>query len=130
LSTLSIALVSCVEEPLDFPFSSAFLISGTGYLYYRSSLVYIWWSAIQGIRERDFTADIPVSFATAAALIIGQYSAAAVVAVLLLLGGMLEEFVSARRQCPGLVGKAAPGPGGRQAWRRGPGGSPGGGAKR
>jgi hypothetical protein len=88
--------------------------------------VYIWWSAIQGIRERDFTADIPVSFATAAALIIGQYSAA----VLLLLGGMLEEFVSARRQCPGLVGKAAPGPGGRQAWRRGPGGSPGGGAKR
>src|SRR6266566_798672 len=58
--------------------------------------IYIWWSAIQGIRERDFTADIPVSFATAAALIIGQYSAAAVVAVLLLLGGMLEEFVSAR----------------------------------
>ncbi len=58
--------------------------------------LYIWWSAIQGIRERDFTADIPVSFATAAALIIGQYFAAAVVAVLLLLGGMLEEFVSAR----------------------------------
>jgi Zn2+/Cd2+-exporting ATPase len=58
--------------------------------------LYIWWSAIQGIRERDFTADIPVSFATAAALSIGQYSAAAVVAVLLLLGGMLEEFVSAR----------------------------------
>jgi Zn2+/Cd2+-exporting ATPase len=58
--------------------------------------LYIWWSAIRGIRERDFTADIPVSFATAAALFIGQYSAAAVVAVLLLLGGMLEEFVSAR----------------------------------
>ena len=58
--------------------------------------LYIWWSALQGIRERDFTADIPVSFATAAALIIGQYSASAVVAVLLLLGGMLEEFVSAR----------------------------------
>jgi Cd2+/Zn2+-exporting ATPase len=58
--------------------------------------VYIWWSAIQGIRKRDFTADIPVSFATAGALIIGQYSAAAVVAVLLLSGGMLEEFVSAR----------------------------------
>ncbi len=56
--------------------------------------IYIWWSAIQGIRERDFTADIPVSFATAAALIIGQYSAAAAVAVLL--GGVLEEFVSAR----------------------------------
>jgi Cd2+/Zn2+-exporting ATPase len=68
------------------------------WLYLAAALVgsvYIWWSAIQGIRERDFTADIPVSFATAAALIIGQYSAAAVVAVLLL-GGMLEEFVSAR----------------------------------
>jgi len=58
--------------------------------------VYIWWSAVQGIRAGDFTADIPVSFATAAAIAIGQYSAAAVVAVLLLLGGMLEEFVSAR----------------------------------
>ena len=69
------------------------------WLYLAAALVgslYIWWSAIQGIRERDFTADIPVSFATEAALIIGQYSAAAVVAVLLLLGGMLEEFVSAR----------------------------------
>lgn len=69
------------------------------WLYLASALVgslYIWWSAIQGIRERDFTADIPVSFATAAALIIGQYSAAAVVAVLLLLGGMLEGFVAAR----------------------------------
>jgi Cd2+/Zn2+-exporting ATPase len=51
---------------------------------------------MQGIREKDFTADIPVSFATIAALLIGQYSAAAVVAVLLLVGGMLEEFVSAR----------------------------------
>jgi len=69
------------------------------WLYLAAALVgsvYIWWSAIQGIRKRDFTADIPVSFATAAAIIIGQYSAAAVVAVLLLLGGMLEEFVSAR----------------------------------
>ena len=67
------------------------------WLYLAAALVgsvYIWWSAIQGIREHDFTADIPVSFATAAALIIGQYSAAAVVAVLL--GGMLEEFVSSR----------------------------------
>ncbi len=58
--------------------------------------VFIWWSALKGIREGDFTADIPVSLATAAALIIGQYSAAAVVAVLLLLGGMLENFVAAR----------------------------------
>ncbi len=57
---------------------------------------FIWYSAIQGIRERDFTADIPVSIATAAAIAIGQYSAAAVVAVLLLLGGMLEELVAAR----------------------------------
>ncbi|HEX7734246.1 MAG TPA: cation-translocating P-type ATPase [Ktedonobacteraceae bacterium] len=58
--------------------------------------VFIWWEAIQGIREKDFTADIPVSFATIGALVIGQYTAAAVVAVLLLAGGMLEEFVSAR----------------------------------
>jgi Cd2+/Zn2+-exporting ATPase len=68
-------------------------------LYLASALVgssYIWWSAIQGIRERDFTADIPVSLATVAAIIIGQYAAAAIVAVLLLLGGMMEEFVSAR----------------------------------
>lgn len=68
-------------------------------LYFASAIVgsaYIWWSAIQGIRERDFTADIPVSIATAAAIAIGAYSAAAVVAVLLLLGGMLEEFVAAR----------------------------------
>jgi Cd2+/Zn2+-exporting ATPase len=59
-------------------------------LYLAAALVgssYIWWSAFQRIRERDFTADIPVSFATAGALIIGQYAAAAVVAVLLLLGG-------------------------------------------
>ncbi|MCP9491074.1 MAG: cation-translocating P-type ATPase [Solirubrobacteraceae bacterium MAG38_C4-C5] len=67
--------------------------------YLASALVgsaYIWWSAIQGIRERDFTADIPVSFATIAAIAIEQYSAAAVVAVLLLAGGLLEEFVAAR----------------------------------
>src|SRR5258708_26289124 len=68
------------------------------WLYLAAALVgsvYIWWSAIQGIRTRDFTADIPVSFATAAALIIGQYSAAAVVAVLLLLGGVPEQVVAA-----------------------------------
>jgi Zn2+/Cd2+-exporting ATPase len=58
--------------------------------------VFIWWSAFQGIRQGDFTADIPVSLATAAAIAIGQYSAAAVVAVLLLIGGMLENFVAAR----------------------------------
>ncbi len=68
-------------------------------LYLASALLgsaFIWWSALQGIRHSDFTADIPVSIATAAALAIGQYSAAAVVAVLLLLGGMLENFVAAR----------------------------------
>ena len=68
-------------------------------LYLEAALVgssYIWWSAFQGIRKRDFTADIPVSFATAGALIIGQYAAAAVVSVLLLVGGLMEEFVSAR----------------------------------
>lgn len=81
------------------------LLSGGGVtptgnvLYFAAAIVgsvYIWFSAIQGIRERDFTADIPVSIATAAALAIEAYSAAAIVAVLLLLGGMLEEFVAAR----------------------------------
>ena len=60
-------------------------------LYFAAALLgslYIWWSAIQGIREGDFTADIPVSLATIAAIAIGQYSAAAVVAVLLLVGGL------------------------------------------
>lgn len=69
------------------------------WLYLLSALIgssFIWWSAYQGIKERDFTADIPVTIATIAAIAIGQYSAAAVVAVLLLMGGMLEELVSAR----------------------------------
>jgi len=57
---------------------------------------YIWYSALQGIRNRDFTTDIPVSLATIAAIAIGQYPAAAVVAVLLLVGGMLEAYVAAR----------------------------------
>jgi Cd2+/Zn2+-exporting ATPase len=71
----------------------------SGVLYLAAALVgssYIWWSALHGIREGDFTADIPVTIATIAAIAIGQYSAAAVVAVLLLLGGLLEEFVAAR----------------------------------
>lgn len=74
-------------------------VSEGSWLYLLSALVgssFIWWSAYQGIREGDFTADIPVTVATIASIIIGQYSAAAVVAVLLLLGGMLEELVSAR----------------------------------
>lgn len=69
------------------------------WLYLLSAFIgssFIWWSAYQGIRERDFTADIPVTIATIAAIAIEEYSAAAVVAVLLLFGGMLEELVSAR----------------------------------
>src|SRR5438132_3037007 len=95
LVSLLLLVIATIQAP-DGIINSAHAHTG---LYLVTALVgsvYIWWSAIQGIRERDFTADIPVSFATAAALIIGQYSAAAVVAVLLLLGGMLEEFVSAR----------------------------------
>ena len=68
-------------------------------IYLAAALVgssFIWYSAVQGIREGDFTADIPVSLATEAAIAIGQYPAAAVVAVLLLLGGLLEELVAAR----------------------------------
>ena len=95
LVSLLLLIIATIQAP-DGVINSAHAHT---WLYLAAALVgsvYIWWSAIQGIRERDFTADIPVSFATAAALIIGQYSAAAVVAVLLLLGGMLEEFVSAR----------------------------------
>ncbi|HKV58188.1 MAG TPA: HAD-IC family P-type ATPase [Ktedonobacteraceae bacterium] len=95
LVSLLLLIVATIQTP-DGIINSA---HARTWLYLAAALVgsvYIWWSALQGIRERDFTADIPVSFATAAALIIGQYSAAAVVAVLLLLGGMLEEFVSAR----------------------------------
>src|SRR5712692_10461990 len=95
LVSLLLLVIATIQAP-DGVINSAHAHT---WLYLAAALVgsvYIWWSAIQGIRERDFTADIPVSFATAAALIIGQYSAAAVVAVLLLLGGMLEEFVSAR----------------------------------
>jgi Cd2+/Zn2+-exporting ATPase len=95
LASLVLLIAATIQTP-DGLINSAHARS---LLYLAAALagsLYIWWSAIQGIRERDFTADIPVSFATAAALIIGQYSAAAVVAVLLLLGGMLEEFVSAR----------------------------------
>lgn len=68
--------------------------------------VFIWCSAVQAILERDFTADVPVSLATIAAIAIGQFSAAAVVAVLLLIGGLLEEFVAARagRALDGLEG--------------------------
>src|SRR6266446_4069603 len=95
LVSLLLLVIATIQAP-DGVINSAHAHT---WLYLAAALVgsvYIWWSAIQGIRARDFTADIPVSFATAAALIIGQYSAAAIVAVLLLLGGMLEEFVSTR----------------------------------
>ncbi|MCE1252005.1 MAG: cation-translocating P-type ATPase [Anaerolineae bacterium] len=74
-------------------------LNAAHWLYLAAALLgsgYIWWSAVRGIREGDFTADIPVSLATLAAILIGQYAAAAVVAVLLLVGGLLEEFVAAR----------------------------------
>jgi len=70
-----------------------------GFFYLVAALTgsaYIWYSAIRGIREGDFTSDIPVSLATLAAIAIGQYPAAAVVAVLLLTGGLLEDYVAAR----------------------------------
>jgi Cd2+/Zn2+-exporting ATPase len=74
--------------------------SGSGSILYLIAALtgssYIWYSALQGIRNRDFTTDIPVSLATLAAIAIGQYPAAAVVAVLLLVGGMLEAYVAAR----------------------------------
>ena len=37
LSNISAVPISCTEQSLDLPFSSAFLIGGTGCLYYRSS---------------------------------------------------------------------------------------------
>ena len=80
-------------------FSSEGTTGNLNNFYLLSALVgssIIWYNAVQGIREGDFTADIPVSLATLAAIAIGQYSAAAVVAVLLLVGGLLEELVAAR----------------------------------
>lgn len=92
LASLTLLIVAVILDP-------AGLFASGGPLYLAAALVgsvYIWWSAIQGIRAGDFTADIPVSVATAAAIAIGEYAAAAVVAALLLVGGMLEEFVAAR----------------------------------
>jgi Cd2+/Zn2+-exporting ATPase len=98
LTSLLLLLAASIQDPAGLVSRNAALQSSSP-LYLAAALVgsvFIWWSAIQGIRHHDFTADIPVSIATAAALAIGQYSAAAVVAVLLLLGGMLENFVAAR----------------------------------
>jgi Zn2+/Cd2+-exporting ATPase len=91
-------VVATVQNPCGL-ISGESVSSGSFSLYLAAAIVgssYIWWSAVQGIRRRDFTADIPVSIATAAAIAIGQYPSAAVVAVLLLLGGLLERFVAAR----------------------------------
>src|SRR5258707_4816219 len=98
LTSLLLLLAASIQDPGGLVSRNAALQRSSP-LYLAAALVgsvFIWWSAIQGIRHHDFTADIPVSIATAAALAIGQYSAAAVVAVLLLLGGMLENFVAAR----------------------------------
>jgi len=98
LASLLLLIVAGIRNPGGLLGSGDPSLFGTSF-YLAAALVgslYIWWSAIQGIRAGDFTADIPVSVATAAAIAIGQYSAAALVAVLLLLGGMLEGFVAAR----------------------------------
>jgi len=90
--------LAILRDPGGF-FSSGGSDRSESLFYLAAALVgssYIWWSALQGIRERDFTADIPVSIATFAAIFIGEYVAAAVVAVLLLFGGLLEDFVAAR----------------------------------
>ena len=98
LASLLLLIAAAIQSPAGIISSGAPRDAATP-LYIAAALtgsMYIWWSALQGIRARDFSADIPVSIATAAAIAIGQFSAAAVVAVLLLLGGMLENFVAAR----------------------------------
>lgn len=56
----------------------------------------IWWSTARGLWKLDFTVDVLVSTAIAAALIVGQYQAGAIVAVMLLGGGLLEQCTVAR----------------------------------
>ena len=97
-ASLLLLIAAAIQSPAGIISSGAPRDAATP-LYVAAALtgsIYIWWSALQGMRAHDFTADIPVSIATAAAIAIGQFSAAAVVAVLLLLGGMLENFVAAR----------------------------------
>jgi len=48
------------------------------------------------IRGFDLTADVMVSIAMIAALVVGEYSAAALVALMMLVGEMLEDFTTAR----------------------------------
>src|SRR5919199_6723773 len=80
LASLLLLIAAGVRNP-DGLLSSGKPAQASTPLYLAAALigsVYIWWSALQGIRRRDFSADIPVSIATAAAIAIGQYSAAAV----------------------------------------------------
>ena len=98
LASLLLLAAAMVHRPGGIFTSGSLAEAGTP-LYVAAALVgsvYIWFSAVMDVKDGDFTADIPVSIATAAAIAIGEYSAAAVVAVLLLVGGMLEEFVAAR----------------------------------
>lgn len=98
MASLLLLVAAMVHRPGGIFTSGSLAEAGTP-LYMAAALVgsvYIWFSAVMDVKDGDFTADIPVSIATAAAVAIGEYSAAAVVAVLLLVGGMLEEFVAAR----------------------------------
>lgn len=98
LASLLLLVGAVIQSPGGIFTSGSLAEAGTP-LYIAAALagsVYIWFSAVMDVKDGDFTADIPVSIATAAAIAIGEYSAAAVVAVLLLVGGMLEEFVAAR----------------------------------
>lgn len=98
LASLLLLAAAVIHRPGGV-FSSGSLAEAGTPLYIAAALVgsvYIWFSAVMDVKDGDFTADIPVSIATAAAIAIGEYSAAAIVAVLLLVGGMLEEFVAAR----------------------------------
>lgn len=56
----------------------------------------IWWSTARGLLARDFTAEVLVSTAILAALVVGEFQAGAIVAVMLLGGGLLEQLTVAR----------------------------------
>lgn len=91
-------LIAILYQP-DYLVFGATPYPATPWIYLASAFIgslLIWYNALDGIREHDFTADIPVSIAVIAAIGIGQYSAAAIVAVLLLVGGLLEDLVAAR----------------------------------
>ncbi len=97
---IGVLCVSCARTARSFTGRYREFLLDPGTLFTLTALVLLILGGIQhpvGLLGSDkFTADIPVSLATIAAISIGQFSAAAIVAVLLLLGGMLEEFVAAR----------------------------------